>query len=386
MNNISPEVALHRISPELRPMLCSVVRNGRVGLDSTNCLRVTDLKTGCTSLTPGPCCDRFKLHIPYAGETLKWDIIFNAHYPELPPDFIFGEDAEFLPEPSELPHLVQWDAGNPDSLLQLVKELIQQYHHYQCQRLRESSRLLFEYDSLLEDPNYGRNMEIYAGHKNSWTGEFSARFLLKLPVDFSNIPIYLLKDTALDPGEDVALLSVSFEDAEATQVFPKLYLSPSIEHALGGASALHIPAFPNGGCLIDYVPQVCQLLTNKVQYVIQGYHKRREYIAAFLSHFGMGVVEYDAEGFTKLTLLLMWKDFCFLVHVDLPLYFPRDQPTLTFQSVYHFTSSGQLYSQVQKSYPYSPRWDGNEMAKRAKAYFKTFIPQFQEGAFANGKL
>ncbi|XP_042181510.1 BRISC and BRCA1-A complex member 2 isoform X1 [Oncorhynchus tshawytscha] len=229
MNSMSPEVALNRISPELRPLLCSVVRNGRVGLDSTNCLRVTDLKTGCTSLTPGPCCDRFKLHIPYAGETLKWDIIFNARDPELPPDFIFGEDAEFLPEPSELPHLVQWDAGDPECLLQLVKELIQQYHQYQCQRLRESSRLLFEYDSLLEDPNYSRSMEIYAGHKNSWTGEFSARFLLKLPVDFSNIPVYLLKDTTLDPGEDVALLSVSFEDAEATQVFPKLYLSPSIE-------------------------------------------------------------------------------------------------------------------------------------------------------------
>uniref|UniRef100_A0A667ZLY2 BRISC and BRCA1-A complex member 2 n=1 Tax=Myripristis murdjan TaxID=586833 RepID=A0A667ZLY2_9TELE len=361
---MSPEVALHRISPELRPLLCSVVRNGRVGLDSTNCLRVTDLKTGCTSLTPGPCCDRFKLHIPYAGETLKWDIIFNARYPELPPDFIFGEDAEFLPEPSELPHLVQWDAGDPECLLQLVKELIQQYHQYQCQRLRESSRLLFEYDSLLEDPNYGRNMEIYAGRKNSWTGEFSARFLLKLPVDFSNIPVYLLKLCSFQPNR---------------------CLSCSIS-ALGGSSALHIPAFPSGGCLIDYVPQVCQLLTNKVQYVIQGYHKRREYIAAFLSHFGMGVVEYDAEGFTKLTLLLMWKDFCFLVHVDLPLYFPRDQPTLTFQSVYHFTNSGQLYSQVQKSYPYSPRWDGNEMAKRAKAYFKSFIPQFQEGAFANGKL
>uniref|UniRef100_A0A8B9REY4 BRISC and BRCA1-A complex member 2 n=1 Tax=Astyanax mexicanus TaxID=7994 RepID=A0A8B9REY4_ASTMX len=193
MNSLSPEVALSRISPELRPLLCSVVRNGRVGLDSTNCLRITDLKTGCTSLTPGPCCDRFKLHIPYAGETLKWDIIFNARDPELPPDFIFGEDAEFLPEPSELPHLVAWDAGDPDCLLQLVKELLQQYHQYQCQRLRDSSRLLFEYDSLLEDPNYGRSMEIYAGRKNSWTGEFSARFLLKLPVDFSNIPIYLLK-------------------------------------------------------------------------------------------------------------------------------------------------------------------------------------------------
>lgn len=92
-------------------------------------------------------------------------------------------------------------------------------------------------------------------------------------MDFSNIPTYLLKDVNEDPGEDVALLSVSFEDTEATQVYPKLYLSPRIEHALGGSSALHIPAFPGGGCLIDYVPQVCHLLTNKVQYVIQGYHK-----------------------------------------------------------------------------------------------------------------
>ncbi|CAL8235284.1 unnamed protein product [Boreogadus saida] len=90
-------------------------------------------------------------------------------------------------------HLVRWDAGDPECLLQLVKELIQQYHHYQCQRLRDSSRLLFEYDSLLEEPSYGHNMEVYAGRKNSWTGEFSARFLLKLPVDFSNIPVYLLK-------------------------------------------------------------------------------------------------------------------------------------------------------------------------------------------------
>nr|XP_024647989.1 BRISC and BRCA1-A complex member 2 [Macaca nemestrina] len=416
---MSPEVALNRISPMLSPFISSVVRNGKVGLDATNCLRITDLKSGCTSLTPGPNCDRFKLHIPYAGETLKWDIIFNAQYPELPPDFIFGEDVEFLPDPSALQNLASWNPSNPECLLLVVKELVQQYHQFQCSRLRESSRLMFEYQTLLEEPQYGENMEIYAGKKNNWTGEFSARFLLKLPVDFSNIPTYLLKDVNEDPGEDVALLSVSFEDTEATQVYPKLYLSPRIEHALGGSSALHIPAFPGGGCLIDYVPQVCHLLTNKVQYVIQGItkeeivyccfssvtlHRLHEYILylvlllfylIFMRVFFVcvcmflllrGVVEYDAEGFTKLTLLLMWKDFCFLVHIDLPLFFPRDQPTLTFQSVYHFTNSGQLYSQAQKNYPYSPRWDGNEMAKRAKAYFKTFVPQFQEAAFANGKL
>ncbi|CAJ0925312.1 unnamed protein product [Ranitomeya imitator] len=68
---MSPEVTLNRIAPALSPFISSVVRNGRVGLDSTSCLRITDLKSGCTSLTPGPSCDRFKLHIPYAGETLK---------------------------------------------------------------------------------------------------------------------------------------------------------------------------------------------------------------------------------------------------------------------------------------------------------------------------
>lgn len=38
---------------------------------------------------------------------LLGDIIFNARYPALPPDFIFGEDTEFLPEPSELPVSIQ---------------------------------------------------------------------------------------------------------------------------------------------------------------------------------------------------------------------------------------------------------------------------------------
>ncbi|KAF4798715.1 brain and reproductive organ-expressed [Turdus rufiventris] len=228
-NKMSPEVALNRISPALSPFISSVVRNGKVGLDATNCLRITDLKSGpkierqirmtlpvvmnlpsqkksCTSLTPGPSCDRFKLHIPYAGETLKWDIIFNAHYPDLPPDFIFGEDAEFLPDPSALHNLASWNPSNPECLLLVVKELVQQYHQFQCSRLRESSRLMFEYQTLLEEPQYGENMEIYAGKKNNWlpglisvtffpqTGEFSARFLLKLPVDFSNIPTYLLKN------------------------------------------------------------------------------------------------------------------------------------------------------------------------------------------------
>lgn len=59
--------------------------------------------------------------------------------------------------------------------------------------------------------------------------------------------------------------------------------------ALGGSSALHIPAFPSGGCLIDYVPQVCQLLTSKVnilfiaQLSIVFHHKSKSLFVYFRS-------------------------------------------------------------------------------------------------------
>lgn len=46
---MSPEVTLNRIAPALSPFISSVVRNGKVGLDSTSCLRITDLKSGYVS-------------------------------------------------------------------------------------------------------------------------------------------------------------------------------------------------------------------------------------------------------------------------------------------------------------------------------------------------
>lgn len=49
--------------------------------------------------------------------SIAGDIIFNARYPELPPDFIFGEDAEFLPEPSELPVSIFNFSASPILLL-----------------------------------------------------------------------------------------------------------------------------------------------------------------------------------------------------------------------------------------------------------------------------
>uniref|UniRef100_A0A8C4R806 BRISC and BRCA1-A complex member 2 n=1 Tax=Eptatretus burgeri TaxID=7764 RepID=A0A8C4R806_EPTBU len=315
---MSIEEILEKFSPKVRNQVDFLLRTGRTGPGT---LYITDVASGCPSVTPPPCCDRFKLHIPYAGETLTWDVIFNALHPELSPDFIFGEDTDFMPNPERL-------LGN------------------QC----------------------------------------CVRFLLHLPIDTRDLPAYLLKGflNPTDPGEDVVLLLVTFEDIEATKVTPKLYLSQRIECALGGVSSTHTPPFPSGGCLLDYVPQVCELLSRKIQYVVQSYHKRREYIAAFLSHFGRAIVEYDAEGFTKLSLLLENDCLYCLIHIDLPIYFPRDQPVIAFQSCCHFTAARLLLQQLHKSYPYSPRWDGNEMAVRARSFFKKAVPSFLEMAMVNG--
>lgn len=70
-------------------------------------------------------------------------------------------------------NLASWNPSNPECLLLVVKELVQQYHQFQCSRLRESSRLMFEYQTLLEEPQYGENMEIYAGKKNNWVSVWS---------------------------------------------------------------------------------------------------------------------------------------------------------------------------------------------------------------------
>lgn len=47
--------------------------------------------------------------------------------------------------------LINWDSSRPDSLLCVVRELIEQYRIYQQKLLSTVSRLQFEYNSLLEN-------------------------------------------------------------------------------------------------------------------------------------------------------------------------------------------------------------------------------------------
>nr|XP_006817048.1 PREDICTED: BRCA1-A complex subunit BRE-like [Saccoglossus kowalevskii] len=336
-------------------------------------LRISNLKSGShiSIRRPTTCCDRFKVSIPFAGNDVKWQVIFNSCYPSLPPDFIFDkEDKGFCPGINEVKSLVNWDHTNNKSLLFVMRELVQHYKEYQEALLQQHPRLHYEYTTLQEaiDP---QDIEVFAGKKKISSRETQVNFLIRLPVDLSLIPPFLIQD---DPGEDIAILLMTFQNAGTSKVLPQLYLSPRVEHAIGGASQLRIPVFPCGGSLIEYVPIVRNLLANKVEHVVQAFQKRRS------------VLEYDSSAFLKISILQEWNDFYFVLHVDLPQSFPQKQPVMTFTSVYHLSAYGKPYHCIQKSYPYSPRWTGNEMAERARAFMLSFLPEFRRTSVGSGKL
>lgn len=80
--------------------------------------------------------DCFKLSIPYAGEHLVWNVMFDSQYPEMGPDFIFN-DQNFLMDPdidilsTWVPSLVKWNPNDTDALLNVLMELLLYYKEHQ---------------------------------------------------------------------------------------------------------------------------------------------------------------------------------------------------------------------------------------------------------------
>ncbi|XP_033646697.1 BRISC and BRCA1-A complex member 2-like [Asterias rubens] len=361
------------LDPQVGKYVGALLRENNVGVCGGP-LHVLEPKTGRHTITQRHCCDRFKIQIPFAGNTLIWQVMLDSMHPSEPPDFIFNShDFGFMPDIEDIKSLVNWDAGAENSLSLVINELLVAYKDHQRSLLND--RLQFEYTSLLETGKF-TTIEVHHSRKTP-RGPLTVNFLIRLPVDFSNIPEFITKD---NPGEDAAILLVSFQNQEATKVSPQLYLSPRVEHALGGAASLRIPVFQNGGCLMDYVPNVFQLLENMVDQIVKGFQKRKEYIAAFLSHYGRAVLEYDAETYNKISLLFDWEDFYFILHINIPTFFPRDQPHFELQSVYHMTTYSKPIIATIKDYPYSPRWSGNEMAERAKVYLEQYMPEFKRSS------
>jgi BRCA1-A complex subunit BRE len=127
---------------------------------------------------------------------------------------------------------------------------------------------------------------------------------------------------------------------------------------------------------MDYVPLVADLLRDRLSAVIQTYEKKKEYLGAFCYRMGNGMLEFDAISFSYASFLQEFRDFYFLLHVSVPMNFPRDRPVFVLQSVYHFTF-GKPFKIRCEEYPYSPRWEPSEMVDRACIFIVNHIEMFQ---------
>ena len=211
-----------------------------------------------------------------------------------------------------------------------------------------------------------------SGMKSRFMGG-AVNFLIRLKIDFSDLPPVQAGE---DTGDTAALLLVTFYPPEGSRITPQLYLSPRVEKALGGSSSFHLPPFPAGSCLMDYVPVVVGQLHDKVTAMAVTYEKKKEYLASFIHRMGKALLEYDASSFSQASFLLECRDFYFVLHLSLPMHFPRERPIFVLQSVYH-SSFGKPYKSRLEEYPYSPRWEPSEMVERSCAYITNFVETFQ---------
>ncbi|CAN7937851.1 unnamed protein product [Ixodes hexagonus] len=347
-------------APHVRNYLQALLEYAVQNLKTTHAIRVISAGEGGPRDGTRQYCDRFRLLLPYAGQSVTWEVIFQAHRPEFPPDFIF-DDMSFLPKIEDIPGLWDWDADDEQALVKVVFELLDQYRKHQASLLDDFPRLQFEYSSLIHQSDISEsNIQVHLNRKR-WKLKTVARWH-KLPPDSRGPAISI--QPSLRCEED--LVNPMYRGGEKPRPLPLLLnYSGRIETGLGGTMSLKIPAFSKDGCLMDYVPLVKQLLENKVEQVSTSFAKRKEYISAFLSLFGRSLIEFDSEGFASISFLFEHDDFFFILNISIPRSFPHDKPSLTFQSVYH-ASGGWPYSITCTDYPYSPRWDPNEMADRAR--------------------
>ncbi|XP_011702685.1 PREDICTED: BRCA1-A complex subunit BRE-like [Wasmannia auropunctata] len=371
---------LNTIDSYIEPLLKRVLQSKRLGYGP---IKLDSASSSCDKNKN----DCFKLAIPYAGENLVWNVLFDSQCPEMGPDFIFN-DQNFLMDPdidilsTWVPSLVKWNPHDTDALLNVLNELLLYYKEHQIQLLgKQGERLQVEYSTLIGETEISKEdievMMLPLGLK-----PVEARFLIRISVDYSRLPPRTNKSQS-----EEAMLLVTFYGPDWNRILSQLFLSKTLEEAFGGTESLHIPPLPPNKYLMDYVPEVIKFMEEKINSVIQCFESRKDFIVGLFLFQRGSLLEYDATEFNWISILLEHRDFHFIVHFHLPSSFPKEKPQITLQSVYHMTSQGTLYNEVLNDVPYSPRWPIRIMVDKLLTYIvENAVQKFQANSIRNNRF
>ncbi|KAL4575485.1 hypothetical protein LXL04_022330 [Taraxacum kok-saghyz] len=320
--------------------------------------------------------DRFTLTIPFCLDyikcqyTISRDVIYNAQFPLLAPDIIFGpEDENFRPYHGDgdvKNSLSDWNFKDPTRLLSLILELRNSYMAYQKKRVGDvnDDRLKFEINTIYSQE--GIEMYMSSGVDKAEEVKFA-------------VPLFEMDLNKMIKGstwrhQQKIYLQVIYpvsrkHSAMVSAPRLKLVSTPELK-TLYSIDDFRLPPWLEGMCMAEYLPNLEEILHSQIRDAISSIEVRRRFITLLAIPFGRPL-EADPIFCRKATFLACSGVFTFLVHITLPLQFPRQQPALILQSSQHFHSTpgnAPIKSATLQDYPWSPRWDVAEMTERIFEY------------------
>ncbi|KAH9557005.1 hypothetical protein CY35_07G063000 [Sphagnum magellanicum] len=328
-------------------------------------LKVENLRAGTRG---GHVMDRFTVLIPCCLSNVKWEVVFNGLDAKVAPDIIFGVDDEsFQPlanssEFSPGSFLRDWTVTEPNSLLKLILVTRGSYLDYQRHRVEavNDPRVKFEINTM----SGLQGLEMCITTTSDRSEEVNFAVPLVLEVEAPHLPGSHLPSSTL--WNDISLqVKFPLQRGQTSAGPPQLKLvAPPAMREVFDVDDVRLPVWPGNICLVEYIPSLQQTLQQQVREARASIALRRSFMEALFPFFGRPL-EADATYCRRISLLASSGAFTFLVHLALPIQFPKVQPTLTFQSSQHFDTRGRpLVSRTYMDYPWSPRWDAPQMAQR----------------------
>ncbi|KAK6938965.1 BRCA1-A complex subunit BRE [Dillenia turbinata] len=328
-------------------------------------IKVDNAWSGCKNSS---LLDRFTLVIPFCLDFIRWDVIYNAHYPLAAPDIIFGpEDDNFNPllgdgegDKKTLKNcLSDWNSKDPTRLMSLIHELRELYSLYQKKRVADvdDHRLKFEISTILS--REGIEMYLSSGIEKPEEVKFA--------VPLIGMDINRMVHSCTWKHQQKIYLQVIFPVSRKLAPAPaphlKLVSTPELK-ALFSIEDVKLPSWLDGMCLAEYLPALEETIEEQILEAVSLIGVRRNFIEALSLVFGRPV-EADPVFCRKTSALVASGVFTFLVHFHLSSQFPKQQPALILQSSQHFNSQGApVRSPLITDYPWSPRWELSQMAER----------------------
>ncbi|KZC09002.1 BRCA1-A complex subunit BRE [Dufourea novaeangliae] len=335
----------HRTDSYIEPLLKRVLEMDVPGL-CRGSIQVQSISSSCGKARG----DRFKLCIPYAKQTLNWNVFFDSQCPEMGPDFIFNDDT-FLMDMNidtlsiKVPSLAKWNLNDRNALLNVLMELLACYKEHQIQLLQKQDRLKLEYSMLIDSSQIAPgDVEIILLPFASKPTE--AKFLITLLVDLSQLQNY-----GFELENETAMLLITFSGPNWNRIQTHLHISKFLQPIINS--------------------------------FVQRFKSRRLFVSTLISLQPGATIEYDSLDYSHVSVLLNDEDFHFVVHFFLPSGYPQDIPEIELQSIYHMTKERSPFMR-KFDVPYAKEWKPLELIKKICAFIKKdCVKNFKRNSIEN---